>query len=37
VIAAIILILIVGIGVELIAFRPAERRILKARGLATGP
>ena len=37
VIAAIILILIVGIGVELIAFRPAERRILRARGLATGP
>ena len=37
VMAAIILILIVGIGVELIAFRPAERRILKARGLATGP
>jgi NitT/TauT family transport system permease protein len=37
VIAAIILILIVGIGVELIAFRPAERRILNARGLATGP
>jgi NitT/TauT family transport system permease protein len=37
VMAAIILILIVGIGVELIAFRPAERRILAARGLATGP
>ncbi len=37
VMAAIILILIVGIGVELIAFRPAERRILRARGLATGP
>lgn len=37
VISAIILILVVGIGVELIAFRPAERRILRARGLATGP
>jgi NitT/TauT family transport system permease protein len=37
VMSAIILILIVGIGVELIAFRPAERRILAARGLATGP
>jgi NitT/TauT family transport system permease protein len=37
VMAAIILILIVGIGVELIAFRPAERRILRARGLSTGP
>ena len=37
VMAAVILILIVGIGVELIAFRPAERRILAARGLATGP
>jgi NitT/TauT family transport system permease protein len=37
VMAAILLILIVGIGVELIAFRPAERRILRARGLATGP
>lgn len=37
VMAAIILILVVGIGVELLAFRPAERRILRARGLATGP
>jgi NitT/TauT family transport system permease protein len=37
VMAAIILILIVGIGIELLVFRPAERRILQARGLATGP
>jgi len=35
VIAAIFLILIVGIGIELLAFRPIERRILRARGLAT--
>ncbi|HEY2222092.1 ABC transporter permease [Actinomycetospora sp.] len=35
VMAAIILILVVGIGVELVAFRPAERRILRARGLTT--
>jgi NitT/TauT family transport system permease protein len=37
VIAAIILILVVGIGIELLVFRPLERRILRARGLATGP
>ena len=37
VMAAIILILVVGVGVELLAFRPAERRVLRARGLATGP
>jgi NitT/TauT family transport system permease protein len=34
VIAAIFLILLVGIGIELLAFRPLERRILRARGLA---
>ncbi|SHF42830.1 ABC transporter permease [Streptoalloteichus hindustanus] len=33
VIAAILLILLVGIGVELLAFRPVERRVLRARGL----
>jgi NitT/TauT family transport system permease protein len=37
VIAAIFLILIVGIGIELVVFRPVERRVLRARGLATGP
>jgi NitT/TauT family transport system permease protein len=37
VMAAIILILFVGVGIELLVFRPAERRILQARGLATGP
>lgn len=31
--AAILLILIVGIGIELLGFRPLERRILQARGL----
>lgn len=31
---ALILIFIVGIGIELVFFRPAERRILSARGLA---
>jgi NitT/TauT family transport system permease protein len=36
VIAAIFLILIVGIGIELLVFRPIERRVLRARGLATG-
>jgi NitT/TauT family transport system permease protein len=34
VIAAIGLILAVGIGIELLVFRPAERRVLRARGLA---
>ncbi|MBO0873003.1 MAG: ABC transporter permease [Pseudonocardia sp.] len=34
VIAAIFLILIVGIGIELLIFRPIERRVLRARGLA---
>ncbi|GAA4779715.1 ABC transporter permease [Actinomycetospora chlora] len=37
VIAAIILILVVGVGIELLVFRPLERRILRARGLASGP
>ena len=36
VIAAIFLILIVGIGIELLIFRPIERRVLRARGLAPG-
>ena len=34
VIAAILLILVVGIGIELLVFRPIERRVLRARGLA---
>jgi NitT/TauT family transport system permease protein len=34
VIAAIFLILVVGIGIELLIFRPIERRVLRARGLA---
>ncbi|GGM53124.1 sulfate ABC transporter permease [Longimycelium tulufanense] len=34
VIAAVLMILLVGIGVELLAFRPVERRVLRARGLA---
>jgi NitT/TauT family transport system permease protein len=36
VIAAIFLILIVGIGVELLVFRPIERRVLRSRGLTAG-
>lgn len=36
VIAAIFLILIVGIGIELLIFRPIERRVLRVRGLAAG-
>jgi NitT/TauT family transport system permease protein len=36
VIAAIFLILIVGIGIELLAFRPVERSVLRSRGLSTG-
>lgn len=36
VIAAIFLILIVGIGIELLVFRPVEQRVLRARGLAIG-
>ncbi|HKN97351.1 MAG TPA: ABC transporter permease [Pseudonocardiaceae bacterium] len=35
VIAAIGLILLVGIGVDLLVFRPVERAVLRARGLAT--
>jgi hypothetical protein len=31
---AIVLILLVGIGIELLAFRPAERSVLRARGLS---
>ena len=34
VIAAIFLILLVGIGIELLVFRPLERRVLRTRGLA---
>jgi NitT/TauT family transport system permease protein len=34
VIAAILLVLVVGIGIELLVFRPVERRVLRARGLA---
>lgn len=34
VITAIFLILLVGVGIELLAFRPLERRVLRARGLA---
>jgi NitT/TauT family transport system permease protein len=33
VIAAIFLILLVGIGIELLLFRPLERSVLRARGL----
>ncbi len=36
VVSAIFLILVVGIGVELLVFRPVERRVLRARGLTTG-
>jgi NitT/TauT family transport system permease protein len=35
VIAAILLILVVGIGIELLVFRPVERRVLRTRGLGT--
>jgi len=34
--SAIALILVVGIGIELLVFRPIERRVLRARGLAAG-
>lgn len=34
VIAGIFLILLVGVGIELLAFRPLERRVLRSRGLA---
>jgi sulfonate transport system permease protein len=33
IIAAIVLILLVGLGIELLVFRPLERRVLRARGL----
>lgn len=33
VLAAIILILIVGVGIELLIFSPIERRLLRTRGL----
>ncbi len=33
-IAAIFLILLVGVGIELLVFRPLERRVLRNRGLA---
>ncbi len=36
VIAAIFLILLVGVGIELLVFRPLERRVLRTRGLAPG-
>lgn len=37
VLAAILLILLVGVGVELIVFGPIERRILRTRGLLVDP
>ncbi|SDN53971.1 ABC transporter permease [Allokutzneria albata] len=37
VITAILLILVVGIGVELLFFRPLERRVLRSRGLTGAP
>jgi NitT/TauT family transport system permease protein len=36
VIAAIFLILLVGVGIELLVFRPLERRVLRNRGLGLG-
>jgi NitT/TauT family transport system permease protein len=33
VMAAILLILLVGIGIELLVFRPIEKAVLRARGL----
>ena len=33
VLSAILLILVVGIGIELLVFRPVERRVLRSRGL----
>jgi NitT/TauT family transport system permease protein len=36
VIAAIFLILLVGVGIELLVFRPLERAVLRARGLTSG-
>lgn len=37
VIAAIFVILLIGIGIELLVFRPIERRVLHVRGLAGIP
>ncbi|CAB4851892.1 unannotated protein [freshwater metagenome] len=37
VMAAILLILVVGVGIELLVFSPIERRMLRARGLNVGP
>jgi NitT/TauT family transport system permease protein len=34
--AAILMILIVGVGIELLVFSPIERRLLRSRGLTTG-
>jgi NitT/TauT family transport system permease protein len=34
--AAILMILIVGVGIELLVFGPIERRLLRSRGLTTG-
>jgi NitT/TauT family transport system permease protein len=36
VISAIALILLVGVGIELLGFKPLERRVLRTRGLAAG-
>ena len=36
VIAAIVLILLVGVGIELLVFRPIERAVLRTRGLSGG-
>lgn len=33
VISAIVLILLVGVGIELLVFQPIERRVLRTRGL----
>jgi NitT/TauT family transport system permease protein len=34
VISAIVLILLVGVGIELLVFRPLERSVLRTRGLS---
>ena len=36
VMAAILMILVVGVGIELLVFAPVERRMLRSRGLTTG-
>jgi NitT/TauT family transport system permease protein len=33
VVAAILMILVVGVGIELLVFSPIERRLLRSRGL----